>query len=60
MIIKHCTKFQVSTISRLVGEVNIRFCDKQTDGQTESTKTIWGGDIITTVNHEILLGLFTV
>ena len=39
MIIKHCTKFQVSTISRLVGEVSTRFCDRQTDRQTESTKT---------------------
>jgi hypothetical protein len=38
MIIKHCAKFQVSMISRLVGEVRKRFCVRLTDRQ--STKTI--------------------
>jgi hypothetical protein len=39
MIMKHCTKFQVSLMSRLVGEMSTSFCDRQTEGQTESTKT---------------------
>jgi hypothetical protein len=30
---KHCTKFQVSTISHFVVEVSTRFCERQTDGQ---------------------------
>ena len=38
MIMKHCTKFQVSTASRLRGEVSTRFCDRQTDGQTDWQK----------------------
>ena len=50
MIMKHCTKFQVSTASRLRGEVRTKFCDRLTDGLTEGTKTIClpqdGGDII--------------
>jgi hypothetical protein len=40
MIMKHCTKFQVSMASRLRGELSTRICDRQTDGQAESTKTI--------------------
>jgi hypothetical protein len=55
MIIKHCTKFQISMISRLVGEVSTRFSDRQTDGQTESTKTIRlpqdGGRHNSIINH---------
>jgi hypothetical protein len=51
MIMKHCTKFQVSTVSCLGGEMSTRFCDRQTDGLTDQQKVQkWmGGDIISIV-----------
>jgi hypothetical protein len=38
MIKKHCTKFHVFTISRLVGKESTMFCDRQIDGKAETTK----------------------
>jgi hypothetical protein len=61
MHMKHCTKFQVSTIYRFVGEVSTRFYDRQTEGQTESTKTMsplgWGGGGIDMVILSIIFYL---
>jgi hypothetical protein len=55
MIIKHCTKFQVSTISFLVGEVSTGFCDRQTERQKVQKQYVsprMGGDIISPVGLE--------
>jgi hypothetical protein len=57
MIMKHCTKLQVSTVSRLVGEVITRFSDRQTDRQTIQIKMCLpqdGGDITTCIYVVIL------
>jgi hypothetical protein len=48
MIMKHCTKFQVSAISHLREEESTRFRDRQTDGQTErkvSPRMGGGGEV---------------
>jgi hypothetical protein len=41
---QHCTKFQVSTISGLGGEVSTRFCDRQVGWQKAQTPSIRHAD----------------
>jgi hypothetical protein len=40
LVMKHCTKARVCPMSHIGGEALARFCDRQTDWRTESTKTI--------------------
>jgi hypothetical protein len=38
MAMKHCTKAGVCPMSHIGGEALARFCDRQTDGQTDGRK----------------------
>jgi hypothetical protein len=54
MIMKHCTKFQVSVINRLGEEMSTIFCDRQTDRQKVQYQYVSprrGGDIISLTQH---------